>query len=281
MKYIIFKFSPSMILNRIMENEAYIRLGFFFGVFIIMAIYEGVSPKRELKAPKATRWFTNLSITFLNSLLLRWLFPVLAIGMAYVAEEQGLGILNKIEIPEYMSVLIAVLFLDFIIYAQHYAFHVLHHPWKLHMMHHTDLDLDVTSGARFHPIEIMLSMFIKVSVVLIIGASPLAVLIFEVLLNVTAMFNHSNVNIPVGIDRVLRLFVVTPDMHRVHHSVIINETNSNYGFNFPWWDRIFGTYNDQPVKGHYDMTIGLANFRDPGELIFPKLLKIPFKDKER
>ena len=278
---IISRLNSLMILKRIMENEAYIRLGFFFGVFIIMAIYEVVSPKRTLKAPKAARWFTNLSITFLNSFLLRGLFPVLAIGMAYVAEEQGLGILNSIEIPDIFSVMIAVLSLDFIIYAQHYAFHVLPHPWKLHMMHHTDMDLDVTSGARFHPIEILLSMCIKVSIVMIIGAPPLAVLIFEVLLNVTAMFNHSNVNIPVGIDRVLRLFVVTPDMHRVHHSVIINETNSNYGFNFPWWDRIFGTYNDQPVKGHYDMTIGLANFRDPKKLIFPKLLRIPFQDKER
>jgi len=264
-----------------MENEAYIRLGFFFGMFIIMAIYEVVSPKRKLTTPKASRWFTNLSITFLNSLLLRWLFPVLAIGMAYIAEEKGLGILNKFEMPEYMSVLIAVLFLDFIIYAQHYAFHVLPHPWKLHMMHHTDMDLDVTSGARFYPIEIMLSMFIKVSIVMIIGAPPMAVLIFEVLLNATAMFNHSNVNIPVSIDRIVRLFVVTPDMHRVHHSVIIRETNSNYGFNFPWWDRMFGTYNDQPVKGHHGMTIGLPNFRKPKELVFPKLLKIPFQDKER
>ena len=264
-----------------MENEAYIRLGVFFGIFIIMAISEVIAPKRKLTAPKAARWFTNLSITFLNSLLLRWLFPVLAIGMAYVAKEHGLGILNKIEMPEYLSVLIAVLFLDFIIYAQHYAFHMLPHPWKLHMMHHTDMDLDVTSGARFHPIEIMLSMFIKVSIVMIIGAPPLAVLIFEVMLNATAMFNHSNVNIPVGVDRIVRLFVVTPDMHRVHHSVIIRETNSNYGFNFPWWDRIFGTYNDQPEKGHHGMTIGLPNFRDAEALVFPKLLKIPFQDKER
>jgi len=264
-----------------MENEAYIRLGFFFGIFMIMAMYEVIAPKRKLTTSKKLRWFTNLSITFLNSLLLRWLFPVLAIGIAYMAEEKGLGILNKVELPKVISILIAVLFLDFIIYVQHYAFHVLHHPWKLHMMHHTDLDLDVTSGARFHPVEIMLSMCIKVSVVLFIGAPPVAVLIFEVLLNATAMFNHSNVNIPVNIDRILRLFVVTPDMHRVHHSVIIRETNSNYGFNFPWWDRIFGTYNDQPVKGHYDMTIGLANFRDLKPLVFPKLLMIPFQDRER
>ena len=149
------------------------------------------------------------------------------------------------------------------------------------MMHHTDMDIDVTTGARFHPIEILLSMCIKVSVVLIIGAPPWAVLIFEVLLNATAMFNHSNVNIPASIDRVLRLFVVTPDMHRVHHSVIIRETNSNYGFNFPWWDRIFKTYNAQPVRGHTGMKIGLANFRDPKRLTLPWLLAIPFLGKER
>ncbi|UCH80104.1 MAG: sterol desaturase family protein [Nitrospiraceae bacterium] len=264
-----------------MENVGYIRLGCFVGIFVIMALWEVLAPKRKLTTSKSMRWFSNLSITILNTVLLRWIFPVLAIGMAYVAEEKGLGVLNRIEIPEIMSVLIAVLVLDFIIYGQHYAFHVLYHPWKLHMMHHTDMDLDVTSGARFHPIEILLSMCIKVSVVMIIGAPPLAVLTFEVLLNATAMFNHSNVNIPAAVDRILRLFVVTPDMHRVHHSVIINETNSNFGFNFPWWDRIFGTYHEQPVKGHFDMKIGLANFRNPEELGFLRLLAIPFQGRER
>lgn len=264
-----------------MDNEAIIRLGSFFGIFALMSVWEVLAPKRALTTSKAVRWSSNLAITFINSLLLRFIFPVLAIGVAYIGTEQGLGILNKVEIPELLSGLIAIILLDFAIYAQHYAFHMLPYPWRLHMMHHTDMDIDVTTGARFHPIEILLSMCIKVSIVMIIGAPPWAVLIFEVLLNATAMFNHSNVNIPVSIDRVLRLFVVTPDMHRVHHSVIIRETNSNYGFNFPWWDRIFKTYNAQPVKGHTGMKIGLANFRDPKRLTLPWLLAIPFLGKER
>lgn len=264
-----------------MENEPYIRLGFFFGIFATMSAWELIDPKRKLTTSKPLRWFSNLTLTFLNSFLMRVLFPVLAVGVAHIADEQGLGILNKFAISELLAGFMAILFLDFIIYAQHYAFHVLPHGWMLHKMHHTDLDLDVTSGARFHPIEIFISMFIKVSVVMIIGAPPWAVLAFEVLLNATAMFNHSNVNLPVSIDRVMRLFVVTPDMHRVHHSVIVNETNSNFGFNFPWWDRIFGTYIDQPEKGHYNMKIGLANFRDSREVAFPNMLLIPFQGKER
>jgi sterol desaturase/sphingolipid hydroxylase (fatty acid hydroxylase superfamily) len=264
-----------------MDNELIIRLGSFFGVFAVMSIWEVLAPKRVLTTSKAVRWFTNLAITFINSLLLRFTFPVLATGVAYIGAEQGLGILNKLDIPELISGIIAILVLDFAIYAQHYAFHVLPHPWRLHKMHHTDMDIDVTTGARFHPVEILLSMCIKVSVVMIIGAPPWSVLIFEVLLNVTAMFNHSNVNIPFNIDRVLRLLVVTPDMHRVHHSVIIRETNSNYGFNFPWWDRIFKTYNAQPVMGHTGMNIGLANFRDPSKLTLPYLMAIPLVKKER
>ena len=264
-----------------MENEVIIRLGSFFGVFAVMSVWEVLAPKRELTTSKAVRWISNLAITFINSLLLRFIFPILAIGVAYIGTEQGLGVLNKVEIPELLSGLIAIILLDLTIYAQHYAFHMLPHPWRLHMMHHTDMDIDVTTGARFHPIEILLSMCIKVSVVMIIGAPPWSVLIFEVLLSVTAMFNHSNVSIPVNIDRVLRLFIVTPDMHRVHHSVIIKETNSNYGFNFPWWDRLFGTYRAQPEKGHNDMKIGLANFRDPKKLTLPWMLAIPFLGKER
>jgi sterol desaturase/sphingolipid hydroxylase (fatty acid hydroxylase superfamily) len=264
-----------------LDNEPFIRLGFFFGVFAIMAIWEILAPKRALTTSKASRWFGNIGITFINSLLLRSIFPILAIGMAAIGAEQGLGILNKFEMNELLSGLMAIIILDFAIYVQHYAFHVLPHPWRLHMMHHTDMDIDVTTGARFHPIEILLSMCIKVSVVLIIGAAPWAVLAFEILLNATSMFNHSNVNIPVSIDRVLRLFVVTPDMHRVHHSVIVKETNSNFGFNFPWWDRIFKTYRAQPERGHTGMKIGLANFRDPKKLTLPWMLAIPFLGKER
>jgi sterol desaturase/sphingolipid hydroxylase (fatty acid hydroxylase superfamily) len=264
-----------------LNNEPVIRLGFFFGIFAILAIWEMIAPKRALKTPKIQRWLGNLGVTFINSFLLRTVFPVLAIDVAVIGYEQGLGILNKIEMHGLLSGLIAIIILDFSIYVQHYAFHVLPHPWRLHMMHHTDMDIDVTTGARFHPIEILLSMCIKVSVVLIIGAAPWAVLVFEIVLNATSMFNHSNIRIPVSIDRVLRLFVVTPDMHRVHHSVIIKETNSNFGFNFPWWDRIFKTYRAQPEMGHTGMNIGLANFREPKKLTLPWMLAIPFLGKER
>ncbi len=263
------------------ENEIYIRLGFFFGMFAVMAFFELVAPRRRLETSKGMRWFSNISITFINSALVRLAFPVLAVGVAFFGLEQGWGILNNIEVPELLAGIIAIIVLDLTIYVQHVVFHLIPPCWKLHMMHHADIDIDVTTGARFHPVEIMLSMCIKISVVAALGAPPWSVVVFEVLLNATAMFNHSNINIPVNIDRVLRLFVVTPDMHRVHHSVIIRETNSNYGFNFPWWDRFFKTYNAQPVKGHTGMKIGLANFRDPGKLTLAHILAIPFQKKER
>jgi sterol desaturase/sphingolipid hydroxylase (fatty acid hydroxylase superfamily) len=264
-----------------MESEPYIRLGFFFGIFAVMTAWEIMAPKRALTTSKAVRWFSNLTLTFFNSFVLRMFFPVLAIGTAYWCKDYGCGLLNLFGIPNFIAGLIAIVILDMMIYLQHVAFHIIPHFWKLHMMHHADLDIDVTTGARFHPIEIVLSMLIKLGVVIIIGAPPWSVLAFEVLLNGTAMFNHSNVDLPVGIDRILRLFVVTPDMHRVHHSVIIKETNSNYGFNFPWWDRLFKTYIDQPDKGHIDMKIGLANFRDPKQTTLPNMLVLPFQDKER
>ncbi len=264
-----------------MENEPYIRLFFFFGIFAAMIVWEIKNPKRELTASKPMRWFSNLTLTFFNSFVLRIFFPVLAIGTAYWCRDYGCGLLNLFRLSEITAGLISIIILDLMIYLQHVAFHIIPHFWKLHMMHHADIDIDVTTGARFHPIEIVLSMLIKLGVVIVIGAPPWAVLAFEVLLNATAMFNHSNVNLPVGIDKLLRLIVVTPDMHRVHHSVVIKETNSNYGFNFPWWDRIFKTYIDQPEKGHIDMKIGLANFRDQKKLTLPYMLAMPFQEKER
>jgi sterol desaturase/sphingolipid hydroxylase (fatty acid hydroxylase superfamily) len=265
----------------LMENEPVIRLAAFFGIFAVMGVWEMRAPKRKLTASKTIRWFSNITLTFLNSFVLRFFFPLLAVGVAYWCDEKGWGIFNILGIPDLLAGILSIFILDLMIYFQHVAFHLIHHMWKLHMMHHADLDIDVTTGARFHPIEIMLSMLIKLAVVIVIGAPPWAVLVFEVLLNATAMFNHSNVDLPVNIDRILRLFVVTPDMHRVHHSVIIKETNSNYGFNFPWWDRIFGTYIDQPEKGHLDMTIGLPNFRDQKKLTLPYMLAMPFQEKER
>lgn len=259
-----------------MENEALIRLGFFFGVLIVMGIWELLQPRRVLTMSKLTRWLSNLGIVVIDTVVLRLIFPVLAIGVALTGQENNWGLLNNIQFPYWLSVGLGVLALDFVIYLQHVMVHVLPALWKFHMMHHADLDIDVTTGLRFHPVEIIVSMIIKLSAVAAIGPSVLSVLIFEVTLNATAMFNHSNVKMPFNVDRVLRHFVVTPDMHRVHHSVVIRETNSNFGFNFPWWDRFFGTYRDQPSAGHEGMTIGLSHFRDPKKNNLLAMLMLPF-----
>ena len=263
----------------VMSYESAIRLGVFLGVFILVAAAEMLAPRRALTTAKGKRWFGNLGIVFINTLTVRALFPVAAVGMALLADEHGWGLLNNVEMPYWLVVVIAVVALDFIIYLQHVMFHAVPALWRLHMMHHADLDFDVTTGARFHPVEIIISMLIKLAAISVLGPPVLAVLIFEVLLNATAMFNHSNWRIPVAVDRVLRLFVVTPDMHRVHHSVIARETNSNFGFNLPWWDRLFGTYRAQPEQGHEGMIIGLTQFRDPKRLTLPWMLALPFVGK--
>ena len=201
--------------------------------------------------------------------------------LALVAEARGFGLLNVIRLPDWLALLVSVLVLDLAIYLQHVLFHAVPALWRLHRMHHADLEFDVTTGLRFHPIEIALSMLIKFAVVAAIGAPALSVLVFEVLLNATSMFNHANMRIPTWIDRVLRWLVVTPDMHRVHHSIVARETNSNFGFNLPWWDRLFGTYRDQPAAGHRDMTIGIEQFREPGEQRLDRMLTQPFRDDDR
>ena len=259
-----------------MKNEVTIRVACFAFVFILIAAWELLVPRRVLTTSKTTRWVSNLGITFLNPLVVRFLFPVLAAGMALKAYERGWGVLNIFELPYWLALVIGVAVLDLAIYLQHVIFHSIPLLWRLHMVHHADLDFDVTTGLRFHPIEIVLSMGIKLSAVVLLGPPVTAVLIFEVLLNATAMFNHGNIRLPLKLDWVLRFIIVTPDMHRVHHSVIIRETNSNFGFNLPWWDRLFGTYRDQPAKGHGDMTIGISQFRDPKRLTLPWLLVLPF-----
>lgn len=264
-----------------LDNELVIRLFFFCGIFAVMGIWEVLAPRRTLRAPKALRWFNNLSVTFIDAAIVRWIFPVLAIGMASLNAERGWGIFNMVGMPEIMEGILAVILLDLVIYTQHVAVHLIGPLWRLHRMHHIDLDIDVTTGSRFHPFEIIISMVIKLAAVTVLGAPPWSVLVFEILLNGTAMFNHSNALIPLAADRILRLFVVTPDMHRVHHSVIIKETNSNYGFNLPWWDRLFGTYRAQPAKGHTEMNIGLANYRDSRKLTLPWILVNPFMSRER
>jgi len=259
-----------------MENEIAVRLGFFFGVFILVAIWEVVSPRRVLNTSKTIRWISNMGVVLIDTMAVRLLFPVLAVNVALMAQVNGWGLLNYLNMPYWLSVLMGVLILDLIIYLQHVMFHAVPVLWRLHMMHHADLDYDVTTGLRFHPIEIIMSMIIKLTAVAALGPSLLAVIIFEVILNATAMFNHGNIKLPLHIDKYLRLLVVTPDMHRVHHSVTIRETNSNFGFNFPWWDRLLGTYRAQPAAGHEGMTIGLSQFRDPKLNHLLWMLALPF-----
>jgi len=260
----------------ILAHEGVVRLSFFFAILIFIAVWESLSPRRPLKTSKTIRWYSNLGLVLIDTLALRILLPMQAVGVALFAQNRGWGLLNNISLPGWMEIAIAVLALDFVIYLQHAVFHFIPLFWRLHRVHHTDLDFDVTTGIRFHPIEILLSMGIKMAVVITLGPSPLAVILFEILLNATSMFNHGNVRLPVSIDRILRLFVVTPEMHRVHHSVLIREFNSNFGFNLPWWDRILGTYRAQPEAGHEGMTIGLAQFRNPGAITLPHLLILPF-----
>jgi sterol desaturase/sphingolipid hydroxylase (fatty acid hydroxylase superfamily) len=260
----------------VIEHQVVIRLVSFFVIFLVMALFETLVPRRALRTSKASRWVSNLSITFLDALVSRLIFPVSAAGLAIWAGERGLGLFNYGAVGSFPAGVISIVFLDFIVYLQHLVFHKVRLFWPLHGMHHTDLDIDVTTGTRFHPLEIAISMLIKMGIVLLLGVPAWSFVVFEVFLNGTAMFNHSNVKINPAIDRVLRLVLVTPDMHRVHHSVIIREHDTNYGFNLPWWDRAFGTYKSQPEAGHDNMVIGLANFRDPAVLTLPGLLILPF-----
>ena len=261
-------------------TEPGVRLGCFVGVFAVMSVWELVAPRRVLHSGKPLRWGSNLGLVFLNSLLLRLVAPLGVVGIALFAESQGWGLFHYVAAPTWLAVIASVVLLDFAIYLQHVMFHAVPLFWRLHMVHHADLDFDVTTGLRFHTVEILLSFAIKAAVVLLLGPPAVAVLIFEVLLNATSMFNHSNVRMPLLLDRGLRWLVVTPDMHRVHHSVFPRETNSNFGFNLPWWDRLLGTYRDQPVDGHADMNIGLEEFRD--EQIADRLhrmLLLPLTDR--
>ncbi len=247
----------------VIQNEMVIRLGFFFGIFAVMALWEVAAPRRALTVSKAVRWANNLGLVFFNSFILRLIFPAAAVGMAAFASEQGWGIFNYYDVSPVTAVVASVVAMDFVIYLQHIMVHAVPVLWRLHRVHHADLDFDVTTGARFHPIEIFLSMLIKFATIAVLGPPVVAVVIFEVVLNATAMFNHSNVRLPLDLDRILRRVVVTPDMHRVHHSVEDDEANSNFGFNLPWWDRLFGTYRDQPRAGHENMSIGIHTYRDP------------------
>lgn len=223
------------------------------------------------------RWTNNLGLVVIDTIVLRLSFPILAVGLAVIAQDRGWGLFNIIEAPEWVAVLVSIIVLDLVIYLQHVMFHAVPALWRLHRMHHADLEFDVTTGLRFHPVEILLSMGIKLAVVVALGPPAVAVPIFEVLLNATAMFNQSNIRLPMLVDRFLRLIVVTPDMHRIHHSIIPEETNSNFGFNLPWWDRLLGTYKAQPKAGHEGMTIGIEQFRTGRDLWLDRMLVQPVK----
>jgi len=260
----------------ILFHQTSIRLIFFCAILALMMVWEFATPRRTLSVGRLGRWTSNLGIVTLNSVAIRLIFPIAAVGVAAIAADRGWGLLNAVSLPRWMAVVVAVVILDLAIYTQHLAFHKVPILWRLHRMHHTDVDIDTTTGIRFHPLEIALSMAIKMAVIVILGAPPVAVIIFEVLLNATSLFNHGNVQLSGRIDRVLRRIVVTPDFHRVHHSVHRDETDSNYGFNLPVWDYLFKTYRAQPRDGHGDMKIGLEIFRKPVQGRLDQLLIQPF-----
>jgi sterol desaturase/sphingolipid hydroxylase (fatty acid hydroxylase superfamily) len=267
-------------MDSVLANEPILRLGAFAGVLALMAVLEAWLPRRPRAAGRWLRWPNNLGLVVLNTLVLRLIFPTAAVGVALAMEGRGIGLLPWLGMPTPLAVLAAVVLLDLAIYLQHVLFHAVPALWRLHRMHHADLDFDVTTGLRFHPIEILVSMLIKLMVVVALGPPAVAVLIFEVLLNATAMFNHANLRLSIWFDRALRMVLVTPDMHRVHHSVVPRETNSNFGFNLAVWDRLFGTYRAQPEAGHDAMTVGIGQFRDVRELRLDRMLTQPLRGED-
>ena len=267
-----------MTFHAVATSEPLLRLGFFLGIFAVMAGWEAWAPRRRRQFSRGVRWVPNMLLLVIDAAVVRVLLPGGAIAVALAGEERGWGLLNAVGAPPWLAIPAAVVLLDLVVYFQHVMFHAVPTLWRLHRVHHTDLDFDVTTGTRFHPVEILISVGIKCATVAAIGAPVLAVLAFEILLNATAMFNHANARISPAIDRWLRWFVVTPDMHRVHHSVDYQESSSNFGFNAPWWDRLFGTYRAQPALGHEGMTIGVDAFRSPEDLRIDRLLVQPLLD---
>jgi sterol desaturase/sphingolipid hydroxylase (fatty acid hydroxylase superfamily) len=267
--------------DTVLAAEPLIRMGAFVGVLALMALWELLAPRRTQQIGRSTRWPGNLGIVVVDTLVLRLLFPTAAVGIALIGESRGWGLLNNLAVPGWIELIGAVVLLDLVIYLQHVLFHAVPGFWRLHRMHHADLEFDATTGVRFHPAEIVLSMVIKFGTVVALGAPAVGVLLFEVLLNATSLFNHGNVRLPARLDRALRWILVTPEMHRVHHSVVPRETNSNFGFNLPWWDRLFGTYRAEPAAGHEGMVIGIDQFRDPRELRLDRMLLQPFRDDDR
>jgi sterol desaturase/sphingolipid hydroxylase (fatty acid hydroxylase superfamily) len=262
-----------------LENEIFIRFAVFFGVLVVLAALERLAPRRAMVQPRARRWFTNLALVVIDTLTVRALafaLPILAVAAAVDAGQLGLGLFNTLQWPLWLELLLAVLIFDLAIWLQHLITHKVPLFWRFHRVHHADRDFDVTTALRFHPVEIAASALLKVGLVYVIGPSALAVIVFEILLNATAMFNHANLRLPLGLDRVVRLVLVTPDMHRVHHSVHRHEHDSNYGFSLSIWDRIFRTYVPQPAAGHDDMTVGLE-WQDDRPMKLGWALWLPFR----
>ncbi len=259
------------------SGEPFVRFSAFLGVLVAMALWELAAPRRPQAISRLRRWPGNLGLSVINTVALRILFPAAAVGAAIFAEAHGSGLFQGINAPDAVAIFVSVILLDLVIYLQHRLFHAVPLLWRLHRVHHADVEFDVTTGVRFHPLEIVLSMLIKIGAVTALGAPAVAVLVFEVLLNATTMFNHANIKLPHPLDRIVRLVVVTPDMHRVHHSVRREETNSNFGFNLPWWDWVFRTYRAQPADGHDGMIIGVEKFRDPADLHLARMLTSPLR----
>ena len=264
----------------IMANEKPLRSSIFFGMLIIMGIWEAITPRKDRVLTRLLRWSNNLVLLVLNIAIARFIFPLAAVGVAAYVAESGWGLMNYYDVPFSLAIVLSVIALDFVIYLQHVLVHAVPVLWRLHRVHHADPDIDVTTGLRFHPIEIILSLLIKFAAIVVLGAPVIAVVIFEILLNAGAMFNHANVRLPLALDRLLRWVIVTPDMHRIHHSVEDDEANSNFGFNLTWWDRLFGTYIVEPRKGHENMTIGIHHYNDPKQVSWLHgILILPFRKK--
>lgn len=262
----------------VLANEPLLRALCFFGVFAVIAGWELLSPRRALKLPRRQRWGANLSIVLLNTLIVRLALPMSAVGMAALGVEHGWGLLNNFAVPTWLAIPLAVVAMDFAIWLQHVMVHAVPALWRLHRVHHADLDVDLTTGARFHPLEILLSMTFKFATITVLGAPVLAVVIFEIVLSSCALFNHGNIRLPAALDRALRWVVVTPDMHRVHHSIEADECNTNFGFNLASWDRLFGTYREQARAGQIAMTTGIQGHTEPREVAnLPGLLLMPFR----
>jgi len=270
-----------MAIANILTYEPTIRLVAFAAVFVSLAAWEIFAPRRGLRLGRGLRWPSNMGVVILDTVLVRLVAPTSVVALALVCEAQGWGLLQILGWPAWVTIPLAFIAMDMAIYLQHVMFHAVPALWRLHRMHHADQEIDLTTGVRFHPVEILLSLGIKFGVVAALGTPAISVVIFEVLLNATSMFNHSNVRMPLWLDRILRWIVVTPDMHRVHHSIVVRETNSNFGFNLPWWDRVFGTYRDQPEAGHEGMTIGIEQFREPDEQRLDRMLTQPFREDTR